>query len=86
MAALLLGFSVGLLGHEQANGAHARLQGDDVQLVDRLRNLLQLDVIMVLLTGLQAICAGIIGVRQYPDEQISPHSRHTHLLISSVLS
>ncbi len=37
------------------------MQGDDVELVARLRGLLQLDVIMVLLTGLQAICAGIIG-------------------------
>ena len=37
------------------------VQGDDVELMARLRGLLQLDVIMVLLTGLQAICAGIIG-------------------------
>lgn len=38
-----------------------RLQGDDVELIDRLRGLLRLDVVMVLLIGMQAICAGIIG-------------------------
>ena len=39
------------------------LQGDDVELVSRLRHLLDLVVILVLLTGLQAILAGIIAVR-----------------------
>lgn len=38
-------------------------QGDDLELVLRLRHLLDLVVIMVLLTGLQAILAGIIAVR-----------------------
>lgn len=38
-------------------------QGDDLELVNRLRNLLDLVVILVLLTGLQAILAGIIAVR-----------------------
>lgn len=38
-------------------------QGDDVELVNRLRNLLDLVVVLVLLTGLQAILAGIIAVR-----------------------
>ena len=39
------------------------MQGDDVELVNRLRNLLDLVVVLVLLTGLQAILAGIIAVR-----------------------
>lgn len=38
-------------------------QGDDVELVNRLRHLLDLVVVLVLLTGLQAILAGIIAVR-----------------------
>ncbi len=38
-------------------------QGDDLELIMRLRHLLDLVVIMVLLTGLQAILAGIIAVR-----------------------
>lgn len=43
------------------------VQGDDVELIDRLRGLLRLDVVMVLLIGMQAICAGIIGVPPPPS-------------------
>ena len=49
---------------EQLASSQPRLsQGDDVELVNRLRNLLDLVVVLVLLTGLQAILAGIIAVR-----------------------
>lgn len=48
---------------EAADPIEFGLQGDDVELVNRLRNLLDLVVILVLLTGLQAFLADIIEVR-----------------------
>lgn len=53
-----------------------------MELVARLRGLLQLDTIMVLLTGLQAICAGIIGVSMSGGTSVtaafdSPCTSHT---------
>ena len=61
-----------------SEGRRDCVQGDDVELTDRLLVLLRLDVIMVLLIGVQATCAGIIGVSHaHPCGQryvgLSPH-------------